>query len=752
MRENESNAATAEPARLRSDLIRSRQESGGQPVFIFKDPLRERFFRFREHEAFILDQLDGATPTETVRQRFEEKLGGGLSSEGIEKFIARLRSLGLLDDGCAAPASAKQGRVRGNLLYLRFKFFDPDRLLTWLVPRLRFFFTPGFVVLSAVVTIFATGLTVANSAEISRCAHGLFRWQSLLPAYVTMLVIIAFHEFAHGLTCKRFGGKVHEIGFLLLFFQPAFYCNVSDAWMFPEKSRRLWVTFAGAYFEVFLWALATVAWRVTDTSTLINYMALVVMLTSGVKSLFNLNPLIKLDGYYLLSDWLEIPNLRARAFGWLRARLARCFTSARVPETTARERRIHLVYGLLAWTYTTWLLGFVLLAFGRFMVGRFQGWGFVVFVALLVLLFQRPLKNLLRAPLALVRFAPGMNVWVKRAVWLLILAGGGAALFLVHTDLRISGPFTVLPIHNADVRVEVEGIIQEIRHDEGDMVKKGDLIATLADRDFQADLRKITAEVAEKQARLKLLKAGTRAEEIDLAKTVLAKCEERVSYANTHLERDRTLFSEKLLSGKELDETRELVSVRDKEFQEARDKLRVLLAGARQEEIDACDAEINRLQAHQRYINEQLGLLQIRSPIDGVITTHKLKDRVSQAVHKGDLVAKVHAMHTITVEIDVPEKEIADVKLGQKVMLKARAYPRRSFEGTVNAIAPVANGAEDKRSESTIRITTQLNNEELLLKSEMTGHAKIICGKHRLLDLVGRRMVRFIKVEFWSWW
>ena len=99
---------------------------------------------------------------------------------------------------------------------------------------------------------------------------------------------------------------------MLIYFSPALYVNVSDAWLFPEKSKRLWVGFAGPYFELFLWALATWVWRLTNTDTAINFVAFIVMLTSGVKTLFNLNPLIKLDGYYLFSDWLEIPNLKGK--------------------------------------------------------------------------------------------------------------------------------------------------------------------------------------------------------------------------------------------------------------------------------------------------------------------------------------------------------------------------------------------------------------------------------------------------------
>jgi len=104
------------------------------------------------------------------------------------------------------------------------------------------------------------------------------------------------------------------------------------------------------------------------------------------------------------------------------------------------------------------------------------------------------------------------------------------------------------------------------------------------------------------------------------------------------------------------------------------------------------------------------------------------------------------------VEIAVPEKEIADVKVGQKVVLKARAYPHTHFEGNVTSIAPVASEPEEARAERTVLVTTQLDNSPMLLKPEMTGHAKIYCGEQRLVNIVMRRFVRFFKVEFWSWW
>ena len=99
-----------------------------------------------------------------------------------------------------------------------------------------------------------------------------------------------------------------------MYFMPCFYCDVSDAWLFRERGRRLWVTFAGGYCDMVVWALAVFVWRVTLQDTRLNYLAWLVMSVCGARIFFNLNPLLKLDGYYLLSDLLRVPNLRQR--GW----------------------------------------------------------------------------------------------------------------------------------------------------------------------------------------------------------------------------------------------------------------------------------------------------------------------------------------------------------------------------------------------------------------------------------------------------
>ena len=279
---------------LRRDLVVSQQVIRGKPAYIVKHPASERFFRFGEYEYFISQQLDGNTSLDDIRRRVEDKFGAPLSANTLDQFIERLRRLGVLEEDKAElpKVAAAPKRIQGNLLYLRFRAINPDRLLEKLSQSLRFFFTPAFVTGSALLIVAGFCLTLANGREIALGLHRLYRFDALVLGWLVLFLVIVFHEFAHGLTCKHFGGRVREIGFLLLYLQPAMYCNVSDAWLFPEKSKRLWVTFAGAYFELFLWALATVVWRVTDPATVVNYLALIVMATSAIKSLFNLNPLI----------------------------------------------------------------------------------------------------------------------------------------------------------------------------------------------------------------------------------------------------------------------------------------------------------------------------------------------------------------------------------------------------------------------------------------------------------------------------
>jgi multidrug resistance efflux pump len=798
--------------KLRSDLIFSQQDG----VIVVKDPRARRFFKFGPAEHCIATQLDGTTSREVIHERVRSQLGPSLDTAAIDEFVATLRRLGLLETETQPPprAAAQRPLLRGNPLFLTLRAFDPDRLLDRLVTRVGFCFTASFVAVSALAIVVAVGIAIVNWPEMTRDLQRLYRPEILVLAWFAIFAVTTLHEFAHGLTCKRFGGHVHEMGFLLIYFQLAFYCNVSDAWLFAKKSRRLWVTAAGPYFEMFVWALAVFIWRLTEPGTWPNTTALVIVATSAFKLFINLNPLIKLDGYYLLSDVLGTPNLRAHAFRYLRGRVARAFGSSRALEpATPRERLVYLSYGVLAGGYSAWLIAYITRAFGGYLTTRYQGTGAIVYSALLLVFFQHPLRRTLSRR-QLVRALGARWASVKRPVkWALFLALLFTVLFIARWDLTASGEFAITPLHNADVRASVDGLVEAVLVDEGHLVKAGDPIARLAPRDYRAELRKILAEGDEKRAKLKMLRAGPRSEEIDVAQrtldtartkrehaarrydearrlhemrlakatTDLARAEERTKYAHKDVDRSRALFGLELISRRQLDEAEERTAVRDKdkeaaeaelhlvmaedlsevrrelavattEAEETLVKLKLLQAGSRVEEIEATEAEVARLEGQRQHLEEQLSLMNVVSPVAGIVTTPKPKEIVGRYVGKGDFIVEVYELRTINAEIAVPESEIGEVKVGQPVVLRTRAFPGRTFSGTVSAIAPVGIKEDEAWRGKVFRVTTAIDNPDLLLRPGMTGNAKVICGSRPLFEVVTRRLARYLRVEVWSWW
>jgi hypothetical protein len=367
-------------------------------------------------------------------------------------------------------------------------------------------------VFSAVVILFAVDTAIANSSDLLQAFRSLAA-PAAIPLYIAVAFLtVGLHEFAHGLTCRHFGGEVHEIGFLLIYLQPALYCNVSDAWLFPEKAKRLWVSFAGPYFELFLWAIAMLTWRVTEPGMFLNQVSLAVVGISGVKTLFNFNPLIKLDGYYMLSDFLEIPNLRRKSFRSLGALLRRLAgLPFEIQGETRRERTIYISYGLVAACGSFALMGSVLFTIFHYLGDSAQPAIFAVPIAAgLVIKGRRWSKRLFASAsngtsgtsnddpdfegtvLAavsqeLVVTSPGQPAesdstaivlkdqlpmprrhshrprkWPRRLWYATITMLAIAGLSRAPAPMRIGGAFVVLPGESSNVRVSIDGIIDRL--------------------------------------------------------------------------------------------------------------------------------------------------------------------------------------------------------------------------------------------------------------------------------------------------
>jgi len=336
--------------------------------------------------------------------------------------------------------------------------------------------------------------------------------------------------------------------------------------------------------------------------------------------------------------------------------------------------------------------------------------------------------------------------------------------------LKVAGGFHIRPERNADVCAEVEGTVEEVYVNEGDFVHQGDRLARLSDRDNRSELLQVQAQIAESRARLKTLSVNLdnharyeaadqiRRAQLSQARTNIAKLQDELRYAEVDLERHKKLFDDGLISRGQLDEAEEEVVVKRKEQETAQAQLNLTSADDRADFrrefslAQALSADISRLETQQQHLEEQLRFAEVVSPVAGVVTTHQPKEIIGNHLKKGDLILKAHELKTVAAEAYVPEKEIADVRVGQPVVLRASAYPSRKFYGTVASVAPTINMPDQFHLERTVLVTTELDNQGMLLKSEMTGNAKIYCGKHRLIALLTRGLARYVRVEFWSWW
>lgn len=721
-----------------------------------KDPVTKRFFRLKQHEFYIARQLDGMTSPEEIQRRFEQKFGVSLPEDKLTRFVRRLQDLSFLESSRSEKELSRAQRralseqsYLQRILYIRLRTLNPNRFFNAIMPHIGFFFTKQFVLLVIVLTAVALYINISNWSEYAAQAKSLIAAGTIPTLLLVVALVTALHEFAHGLTCKRFGGNVHGIGFLLIYFLPAFYCDVSDAWLFKEKSKRLWVSFAGIFFQIFLWGLATIAWRVLETDTWLSEACCLAMATSGISTIFNLNPLLKLDGYYLIVDHFEIPNLRRRAFGHLNSSIKRWLgiKSAKTLEITAREKRIYFFYGILAGLYSAGLLIFIFWKVAGFVFSALHGPGLVLLAAVCLLLFTGILERWIVSIYNIGVHGKGIDVRRKRTVIVLT----GIALFIIFAifgkwELKISNKAELLPSSRASIRADVAGTIREIFVEEGDVISSNQVIARLDDMEYRAEKLKTEAEFSKRRAELDLLKAGPLRAEIERLEQLVDKAKMRVGFAEKEFKRVDELFNKKLIASIEHEKTKEELSLRQKELEQAESDLDVLYAEYRPEKIKAAEAEIERLQSSLAYLDEQIARTEITSPIPGVVSTHHLRDKLNEYVEVGDEICMVVDYRTLLLEIPVSEKDVSHVRVGQRVKFRARAMPSTAFHGKVTAVAPVATSNSARK---VFISTSEVDNSDMLLHPGMTGNAKIYCGKKRFIYLWTRKIIQFIRVEFW---
>lgn len=345
--------------------------------YVIKDPVRGTYAKLGAAEMLVAQYFDGASSLEQIKEKLERERQVIAPLEKLERFRERLHGMQVIlaPGEEVAPIRRDLGMAQGpleSLFVIRLPIeLDPDAMLTRLYWATRFLFTRGFVVFTALLLVAAALVWITEGHEIWAQVRTLASLSGAALLFLAYLVSVSIHELAHGLTTKAFGGHVPRMGAFLYYFLPACYTDVSDAWLFPEKRQRVLVVLAGAWATYVLCFASTLVWRVLPAGSLASQVACAFMVLNLFGATRTLIPFFKGDGYLLLSDALDLPNLREKSFGYAGAWLKRALRVSRdsLPEATPRERRIYLAYAAGATVFSTGLVLLVVYFPGRWLLG-----------------------------------------------------------------------------------------------------------------------------------------------------------------------------------------------------------------------------------------------------------------------------------------------------------------------------------------------------------------------------------------------
>jgi len=536
--------------RRRHDLEVVPQIFSGQRYWAVKDPVRLRYFHLRDEEYCVWESLDGEASLADIRARFERRFAPRrLAAAQLQSFLGALHHEGLIVADAPGQGGEMLERHRrerwrnlwatlSNVLAIRFRGLDPERFLNWLEPRCRWLFSPAAGWGAAGLVLGAIALVVLKFEVIqsqlpeleSLLTPSTVIWLSLALALTKVL-----HELGHALACRRYGGECHEMGVLLLVFTPCLYCNVSDAWMLPSKWQRAAIGAAGVVVELVLAAVCTYLWWFSEPG-LFHALCFNIMLVCSVGTiLFNGNPLLRYDGYFVLADLVEIPNLAQQASAEVFGALTE-FVLGVPPqhdeECSPRRRILLALYATASAAYRVavivgivWLLRRVLQPHGLEIVADFLG--IVAVTGMVAVPLWRATKYVQQA-----YWSRQMKTGRACASGAIAVAGLLIAL-LVPLPHHVPAPAVVEAESARHVYVPVGGTIVD-GVQTGAAVATGDSLAELQNRELDFEIVRLRGERDQQALRLANLKnrqahAPRAAAEIPTAAEALADLEERLA-------------------------------------------------------------------------------------------------------------------------------------------------------------------------------------------------------------------------------
>lgn len=351
---------------LRPNITVRKQYFRGQQWYVLQDPFNNEFFRLRPEAYYFVSRLRPDRTVEEVWNECMEKVPDQVpGQEDVIQMLTQLHYANLLYSRSATDSDKlferyskrKQRELQSKLLsimFIRIPLFDPEQFLRKILPYTKYMVGPLGALIWLTVVLGASKLVFDNFDAALNQAQGVLAPGNLFLLYTGLVVVKTLHEFGHAIVCRRYGGEVHVMGVMFLIFTPLPFVDVTSSWSFRNHWHRTLVGAAGVLVEVFVAALMTYVWAYSGQGTLHSLAYNIMFIASVSTLLFNANPLLRFDGYYILSDLLDIPNLSTRSMNHLR-HLAEFYLfgykESTSPAETKQEAVWFTIFGVLSGIY-----------------------------------------------------------------------------------------------------------------------------------------------------------------------------------------------------------------------------------------------------------------------------------------------------------------------------------------------------------------------------------------------------------------